>query len=295
MTWLIAVLEASLSLFLEVLPFFALGVLLAGAMKSYEDRLSFLTRLGHSRRSILLGAVVGGVLPVCSCGVVPVAMGLLAGGVAPGPVFAFLAAAPMVNPASFVMTAGVMGYPLACGRLIGAIALGIAIGSLARCVPPSAIVSSGGVAPAACCRIENAPPPASSRLIRSFYLGGQLGVSLLRYVIPGTLLGGCLAVWLDPGMVARYVSGPLAVPLAALAGVPLYLCSCAEVPVAVSFARSGLEPAAVLTFLLAGPGVSLFTLVLLWSLLRLRMLIAYAAAFVAGSMAIGFLWKALMP
>ena len=92
----------------------------------------------------------------------------------------------------------------------------------------------------------------------------------------------------------RYLSGAWAIPLAAGAGVPLYLCSCAEVPIALALLREGLDSAALLTFLLAGPGVSVFSLALLSSVLRPRLLVAYAVTFLAGSMLVGFFWKGVV-
>ncbi|MBN1442734.1 MAG: permease [Planctomycetes bacterium] len=291
----LAALAASLELLLEVLPFFALGVLLAGVLSSLGGRAAALARLGRSPLAIVAGAALGCVLPVCSCGVVPVALGLLAGGVAPGPVFAFLAAAPMVNPASFVLTAGVMGTGLAMGRLLGAIVLGCGIGFIAARWSPTALARlrgtcGCGAAASASPAAWEGPRSAASRIGIALHAGGRTFVSLLPYVALGTALGGILSAALDPSTVTRHLSGPLSVPLAALAGTALYLCSCAEVPVAASLVRQGLEPAAVLTFLLAGPGVSLFSLILLSSVLRLRWILVYAAWFLAGSTVIGFIW-----
>jgi uncharacterized membrane protein YraQ (UPF0718 family) len=286
----IRVLEGAVRLFLEVLPFFAVGVTIGGALKAHGDRLGFARRLGGSPAAIVLGALLGCVLPVCSCGVVPVGAGLLAGGVAPGPVFAFLAAGPMVNPASFVMTAGVVGLDLAVGRLVGAVFVGACVGFAAR------LASRRGnlVRPVGTCSCaEKAREVHEFRPMRALFLAGELFASLLTYVAAGVLLGALVGAALDPRTVARFLSGARGVPLAAAAGVPLYLCSCAEVPVAVALVRTGLDPAAVLTFLLAGPGVSVFSVAVLGRIVRVRGLLLYAATFVASSMAVGFTWKGL--
>jgi hypothetical protein len=123
--------------------------------------------------------------------------------------------------------------------------------------------------------------------------GGRTFSGLFRFVLVGVALGAVLEVFLDPCSVTGYFQGPLAVPVAALVGVPFYVCSCAEVPVALSLLRKGLEEGAILTFLLAGPGVSVFTLVLLWGALRARAIVAYAGAFLVGSVALGYLWGAI--
>jgi uncharacterized membrane protein YraQ (UPF0718 family) len=114
---------------------------------------------------------------------------------------------------------------------------------------------------------------------------------LLPYVAAGVLVGALLEVSVPAESIGGGRSGALAVPFAALAAVPLYVCSCAEVPVALSLLRKGLDPSAVLAFLLAGPGVSAFSVAMLSSLLRPRALAAYVFGFLAGSVALGFLWK----
>jgi hypothetical protein len=75
----------------------------------------------------------------------------------------------------------------------------------------------------------------------------------------------------------------------------MYVCSCSEIPIALSLVDKGLEPGAVLTFLLAGPGVSAFSLIMLSSFLRLRAIITYAAVFLLGSIAFGLIWMEVAP
>ena len=293
-TTLLLVLDQSVSLFLEVLPFFACGVLLAGFMQSYEDVLPLSRWLRNASAAIVVGAVAGCFVPVCSCGVVPIALGLLAGGAPPGPVFAFLAAAPMVNPASFVMTAGVMGYELAVGRFVGAILLGTGVGFVMRAlVTPAELRSRLASARVPCGCGAEVKAGRGERFVRAWFLAGRIFTSLFGYVGAGVLAGALLAAIQSPGAIARTLSGTAAIPLAAVAGVPLYLCSCAEIPVALSLVRRGLSSGAVLTFLLAGPGVSVFSLTLLSSFLRVRLLLVYAGAFLAGSTLIGLVWTAV--
>jgi len=50
-----------------------------------------------------------------------------------------------------------------------------------------------------------------------------------------------------------------------------------------------MSKSALVTFLLAGPGISVFSLILVASLLRKRLLILYVSAFLLGSMALGWI------
>jgi uncharacterized membrane protein YraQ (UPF0718 family) len=138
------------------------------------------------------------------------------------------------------------------------------------------------------------PTGIAGRGAHALYHGGETFVGLFRFVLLGVALGAILDVLIRPELVADHFGGLLSIPLAAVAGVPLYVCSCAEVPIALSLLRKGFEPSAILTFLLAGPGISVFSLVMLGSILKPRVLLYYATVFLAGSIAIGWVGRWLL-
>ena len=58
----------------------------------------------------MLGAILfGAVLPICSCGVIPLAISLYRSGVRLGPVMAFAAATPIINPAAVILSLALLG------------------------------------------------------------------------------------------------------------------------------------------------------------------------------------------
>jgi uncharacterized membrane protein YraQ (UPF0718 family) len=86
----------NISSFWLVISFFLCGLL------HIVLRPEFLQQsLGNTKLSSLVKATISGMLlPICSCGVVPLALSLYYSGAYLGPTLAFLVATPIINPAA---------------------------------------------------------------------------------------------------------------------------------------------------------------------------------------------------
>ncbi|MDE6286587.1 MAG: permease, partial [Muribaculaceae bacterium] len=77
-------------------------------------------------------ALFGIPLPLCSCGVVPTAMGLQRVGAARGATVAFLIATPQTGVDSIAATYSMMGLPFALLRPVAALVTAVGGGALAN-------------------------------------------------------------------------------------------------------------------------------------------------------------------
>ena len=94
------------SIVVQAMPFLVLGVLLSAVIAVFVPP-SFFSRAlpKHPAMAVPVASAAGVVLPGCECGSVPVAGALVRRGVAPAAAFAFLLAAPAINPIVLVATA----------------------------------------------------------------------------------------------------------------------------------------------------------------------------------------------
>jgi len=113
------------------------------------------------------------------------------------------------------------------------------------------------------------------------------------FVLFGLLLAGLLHVLVSRRQLVRWMGGGglAGAARAALLGIPLPLCSCGIVPVAISLRRQGASRPAVLSFLITTPESSADAVVLTWGLMGplmavARLVAALASAMVAAVMAI---------
>ena len=89
---------------------FGLGVLVAALIKTFKWDKRIRKRLqGSAHGAIALATGVGLVSPLCSCGIVPLVISLIYGGVPLAPVFALLITSPLMSPDAFVITLGGLG------------------------------------------------------------------------------------------------------------------------------------------------------------------------------------------
>jgi uncharacterized membrane protein YraQ (UPF0718 family) len=94
------------SISVQALPFLVLGVVLSGAIAALVPP-GWLARALPKRPLVAVPAagLAGVALPGCECGAVPIAGRLTARGAAPAAAFAFMLAAPAINPVVLVSTA----------------------------------------------------------------------------------------------------------------------------------------------------------------------------------------------
>ena len=71
--YLSALLTNFLALSAEASPWLLLGLLIAGLMKSWVPTKILSQHLGEGKLAIVKAAIIGAPLPLCSCGVIPVA------------------------------------------------------------------------------------------------------------------------------------------------------------------------------------------------------------------------------
>ncbi len=96
----------------EMAPYLLLGFLLAGLMHEYVPGKLYRKYLSHHNlRSVVLAALLGIPIPLCSCGVIPTAMSLRREGASKGATISFLIATPQTGVDSIVATYSLMGLP----------------------------------------------------------------------------------------------------------------------------------------------------------------------------------------
>src|SRR4029078_763079 len=87
---------------------------------------------------------------------------------------------------------------------------------------------------------------------------GSLLIEAMPFVALGAMVSATMWVFVPSSSFARMAALPRAVqiPAAALAGIAFPVCECGSVPVGRRLARTGLSPAASVTFMLAAPIVN---------------------------------------
>ena len=113
----------------ELFQYWIVGMLIAGVLVVFVPWEKVKQKMGYGGfKANFLAATAGAVIPICSCGIVPVLAGMVEAGIPLGPTMAFLIAAPMLNVPAVFMTAGILGWPLAIGRILGTFGIALGVG-----------------------------------------------------------------------------------------------------------------------------------------------------------------------
>lgn len=297
LTVAVDILNAAFVLLCRMGPWLTVGFLVAGIVGTRLPRAAVQRHLGATSGlgGILKAAAVGVPLPICSCGVIPVAASLVQSGAGIGPAIAFLAATPQTGIDSIAATYALLGPLYAILRPLAALAAGLLAGVLAALLP--AARGRAGAAPAADAAAATVAAPAarpSVLRVAADILAQAFGTVFGRIAKPlaqGLLLSAILLVVLPGDFFAGFLAGHdlLAMLLMLGVGLPLYVCSMGALPIAVALMAKGLPPAAAFVFLVAGPAASAVTLTTVSSLFGRRATALYLLAISATALLSGAL------
>lgn len=121
----------SSAVLVDLFQYWVVGMLIAGALVAFVPWEKVKKKMGYGGfGSIFMSTVAGAVIPICSCGIVPVLAGMVEAGIPLGPTMAFLIAAPMLNIPAVFITAGVLGWKLAVGRILGTLFIALSVGGV---------------------------------------------------------------------------------------------------------------------------------------------------------------------
>lgn len=283
------------------------SLIVGGLVHEFLPSSRFRELLNRKGQVALLGAILfGAILPICSCGVIPLAISLYRSGVRLGPVMAFAAATPIINPAAVILSLALLGPQITIAYVILGLVLPYFLGLVAeRWGAPRRVESATGAS--ACCSdaqaceasVTPAPPATLPRIAAGLRWGiADLGPTIAFYMSMGVLLAGLIAAFLPPSWVDSYLreSSGTALLAAGVLGASIYVCAVAHIPLVASLLATGAAPGISIVFLVTGTATNLPELVALYNTIGKRIVVLYAASLIVGAMVAGVIVNAwLLP
>ena len=273
-------------------PYLLFGFLMAGVLSVLISKDYVRRHLGgRGWLGSLKAALVGVPMPVCSCGVIPLAASLRKHGASRGATASFLASTPQTGVDSLMITYALLGWVFAIFRAAVAFLSGILCGTAVT------LVSSEKEEAAAECEDECCQPNRKPMLRRMLEYGFiSLPRDISRAVVLGIVLSGIISGLIPSDFFTdRMGNSPLTMLIMLCIGIPLYVCSSASVPIALAFIKAGISPGAALVFLITGPATNAATLTTLWQIIGRKQLGVFLAALALCALAAGFLMNFFSP
>ena len=268
-------------------PYLLLGFFIAGVLHVFVPQKFYANYLSRNNKlSVLWAALLGVPLPLCSCGVIPTAIGLRNEKASKGAVASFLIATPQTGIDSILATFSLMGLVFAIIRPVAALVTGVCGGLLVnRLVRDDNVVND--TTPA--CEKEHGN--RLFRVVKYAYYDMIRDIGL-RLVI-GLVVAALIQIVVPDEFFLSFGSQPLLQMLVILViAVPMYICSTGSIPVAAALMMKGLSPGAALVMLMAGPAVNLASILVVHKSMGRRFTSIYLLTIVGFSILFGLLLNA---
>jgi uncharacterized membrane protein YraQ (UPF0718 family) len=277
-----------LDLSAEASPWLLLGLLIAGLMKAWVPSKVLSKHLGQGKSAIIKAALIGAPLPLCSCGVIPVATELRRSGASASATASFLVATPETGIDSVSVSYALLGPVFAIYRPIAAVMSAIITGLLVATINEENIKSPHAHKNSEktnCCgskatvKIEDVPksttscctskkvshaktetPLVSKTKQGVYYASTKLIDDIIIWLLIGLIFASLVRTFLPEEFLVSYGSGLPAMLLMIVISIPMYICATASTPIAAGFILAGLSPGTALVFMMAGPATNISTL-----------------------------------
>jgi len=279
-----------------VLPVFVLGCLFSGVLIAKSQRIRI--------RGVLPAFGLAALLPVCSCGVIPIAKTMIErGGAGARDGLVFLATAPLLSPIIISLAFTLLGGSYLVLRVVSSLVVALAVALLVRPFlsspaeaprAPSTARATGATTPGAASTpspaCATAPGAGGSVLLAAW----RMLTSLIRYVLFGVVLGSLFTAALPADYVGAILqSGVVSMAAVVVVGVPINMCAGEEILLSAPLSGMGLTMGHALAFALASTGICMSSVPLLLNVLGRRATLVMVAIYLVVPFLIGLIVNAL--
>ena len=312
--------EALWQLSQAMAPYILFGLMFAGILHELVPESIVTKHLGKDNVSSVVKSTLFGIpLPVCSCGVIPLATSIKKSGASKGATLSFLISTPITGVDSIMATYGIFGWIFTLYRALTSMIIAMIAGILTNIFDKEEEKAphtfSAGVSPTfstakpvggtvlntvkeeatSCCSTEGSCCSSDSSEKKKFSFSAAMRyafVTLLGDIAKplfwGLLLGALITVAI-PDNLAEVLQGNawLSYLVVILIAVPMYVCATASLPIAAGLMLSGVSAGAAFVFLSAGPATNTVTIGVVKKMLGSKSLVIYLGSIIVGSIVFG--------
>lgn len=284
---------------IETAPYVLIGYFIAAIIREFLPR-DFLVRwLGAKGLAPLFKAIgIGSLLPICSCGVVPLSVGLVKCGASKGTVLSFMASAPSISPVSLILGYSLLGPQFMITYVVIILVGSFLIGLLGNRFLASA--RAGEVSPAGKgfqtreneLTVLDRKRPLWVRIKRAAHWGCfDLGAEISLDLLFGLTLATLVSVLVPASWVATWLGGAgiMSILFVILLSLPIYTCSVPSLPVIQKLVMLGASPGVAIAYLIAGPATNLGELTVVRRAMGTKTMLFYTVGLILISLVGGLL------
>ena len=272
--------------------------ILAGILHVVLKPEKFQRMLGNKKLSSIVKANFSGMLlPLCSCGSIPLGLGMYYSGAYLGPTLAFMAASPIVNPAAILMSYGLLGPEISTIYIAAGFVIPVLVGLVGNALGGPELQLPGLTETSSVELQSNEDIAFSQKLLSGLHWGFMdLGVMVSKYIILGVFLAGMILDVVPQEYIQQYLGNPGMISLAGIAalGAVMYVCAVGHIPFIAALVAAGAAPGVAVTFLMVGAATNVPELISIYKTIGRRAAAIYSGTLVVSAMAVGYLTNLLL-
>ena len=307
--------EALWQLSLAMSPYILFGLFFAGILHEIVPSSIVTKHLGKDNISSVVKSTIFGIpLPVCSCGVIPLATSIKKSGASKGATLSFLISTPITGVDSIMATYGVFGWIFTLYRAFTSMIIAMIAGILTNifdkeevetkkptfsAMTPKTSTSftinmpkkekeSCGTGSGSCCSSSDVKQKTFSFVRAMKYAFVTLLGDIAKPLFWGLLLGALITVAIPDNLAELLKDNSWLSYLMVIAiAIPMYVCATASLPIAAGLMLSGVSAGAAFVFLSAGPATNTVTIGVVKKMLGSKSLAIYLGSIIVGSIFFG--------
>ena len=244
----------------------------------------------------IMATLIGAITPFCACSTIPLTLGFLEAGINFGSIMSFVISSPLLNPIILTMLIALMGWQTCLAYFalvfIGAIVFGIMIEKTGGEKQVKSVRIKGGVSK----ENEEVPKFFLKKLKIAFLKAWGDFRSVLVYLLVGVGIGSVIYGYLpqDFVMLIAGPDNPLAVPVAAAFGVPLYIRAETAIPIGLALLHKGMGIGAVIALIIGGAGMAIPEMSMLASIFKKRLVVTIVIVIFLTATIGGYIFELIM-
>lgn len=243
---------------------------------------------------LFLAVVLGVVTPFCSCSSIPLFMGFVAAGIPLSITLTFLIASPLVSEVAAILIGDQFGWDVAGAYVIAGSLIAMGIGfifsrfDLTKWVEPAVFNTRIGNL-----RADGHVPTLAERVDAAVAEAKEIFTKVWKWVLVGVALGAAIHGWVPTDFFATHAGAdnPLAVPLAVLVGLPLYVNGGGVVPIGEALWSKGLPLGTVMALMMSAIALSIPEAIMLRRVLKPQLLALFFGSVAVAIMVVGYLFN----
>lgn len=270
--------------FNEVAIYLLFGFILAGILHVLFPESIIRRHLGrNSFGSVVKSTLFGIPIPLCSCGVVPVAASLRNSGASKGASISFLISTPQIGADSFMITYSLLGWVFGLFRIVASLITAMVAGIMVN------VIGNQDASPSHVFPSAVNEETFGQRLQSIFsYVEYELLGSIANALMIGLVIAGLIGAFIPDAFFERHIGSHfMSMVVMLIAGIPMYVCASASTPIAASLIMKGISPGAALVFLLTGPATNAMTISTVVKSLGKKAALIYLGAIASVSLILG--------